>query len=143
MKERHDNKQLVDCPKAVIYLRTVSREPGGEEAINRQRQACEEAARELGVTVVCVHADRGSRAFRERPGLRAMMSLVAKSTDIGYIIVAWPEVLGTNIMRNGGMRMLLRYRGVRVIAADDIPSDAGRQTVDVVADGAEQNGYAR
>ncbi|MCM3920629.1 recombinase family protein [Frankia sp. AiPs1] len=117
--------------KAVIYLRSGSARAEGSEVVARQREACERKAQELGAGVAHVYADQGgSGRFRDRPGLRAMLSGIAESADIAFVIVSSLDRIGRNVTDNRGVRLMLERLGVRLVSADDsaaVSEDAAAQ----------------
>lgn len=129
--------------KAVIYLSTASVALEGEEAISRQREACERMAHQLGVEVARVYADRGhSGGFRNRPGLRAMLSGIAEEADIGWVIVDSLKVLSRSVAKNYGIQLALERLGVAIVtsygrALGDNPTEVDRFVEEIHASVAE------
>jgi DNA invertase Pin-like site-specific DNA recombinase len=111
--------------KAVIYLR-VGRTPGWEGAIDRQRQECEELARQLGARVTDVYADHGgSGKFQDRPGLQKLLGDLGRGRDVSWLLVSSRDKLGRDTTDNRGVRLALEGYGVRLVsAAEGVPSNA-------------------
>jgi DNA invertase Pin-like site-specific DNA recombinase len=119
------SKETQSPQKAVIYLR-VGRTPGWEGAIARQRQECEELARQLGARVADVYADHGGTGrFQDRPGLRKLLGDLGRDRDVSWLLVSSRDKLGRDTTDNRGVRLALEGYGVRLVsAAERVPSNA-------------------
>ncbi|MDT3438284.1 recombinase family protein [Pseudofrankia sp. BMG5.37] len=124
MEEQSSDIEQASNKKVIIYLR-VGRTPGWEAAIDRQRQECEELARQLGARVTGVYADHGgSGRFQDRPGLRKLLGDLGRSRDVSWLLVSSRDKLGRNAADNRGVRLALDGLGVRLVStAEGMPSN--------------------
>jgi DNA invertase Pin-like site-specific DNA recombinase len=107
-------------PRAVIYLRTATREPGGETAISRQREACERKARELGADVAGVFADQGgSGRTLDRPGLRDLLFELAWHGHIQYVIAANYDRIGRDYLDVARVTAVIERAKAQLVSAAD------------------------
>lgn len=80
-KDTHNKR----ARRAVCYLR-VARSSHTSDAIARQRAACEQLARNLGLEVVDVYIDIGSGANAERPGLTYLLADLERRGGVDVIL---------------------------------------------------------
>jgi hypothetical protein len=80
----HNKKHVL--PRAVTYLRfAVPDEDGHREAV--ARHVCQRRANELGAVVVSVYVDVASGWADDRKQLKRMLSDLAETSEITYVIV--------------------------------------------------------
>jgi site-specific DNA recombinase len=67
-------RHTTSAPRAVAYLRTATREAGTPAKVERQLQACQSHADQLGARLTAVYTDIGvSGSRRRRPGLDRLL----------------------------------------------------------------------
>jgi len=105
--------------RAVCYIRVARTHEGSTAAVERQREACERKARELGVTDTDIYVDTGagSRIGRQ-PALRAMLDRLESDAHISCVITYDHARLSRNSEEYRQIIRALDAVGVRLVTVD-------------------------
>lgn len=117
-KQRNKDKAL---PRAVTYLRfAVADTDGHKEAV--AKHICQRRANELGAIVISVYTDVASGLTDDRQHLKRMLSDLAESGEITYVIVPDHSTIACNMHLYGRISWKIEQAGARIIVAT-VPLD--------------------
>jgi len=103
-------------PRAVTYLRfAVADGDGRREAV--AKHICQRRANELGAIVVSTYTDTASGWTDDRPQLRRMLSDLAETSAITYVIVPDHSTIARNMHLYGRIIWKIERTGARLIVA--------------------------
>jgi DNA invertase Pin-like site-specific DNA recombinase len=106
--------------RAACYLRVASSSDSDGAAIARQRAACEELARKLGLDMVHIYTDIGSSGVSgNRPGLNRMLSDLETHGDVDVVLTQDSARISRNIGVLHRILAKLDARGVQVRTVKD------------------------
>lgn len=112
-KQRNNDKIL---PRAVTYLRfAVADTDGHKEAV--AKHICQRRANELGAIVVSVYTEIASGCTDDRNHLKRMLSDLAESGEITYVIVPDHSTIACNMHLYGRINWQIQQVGARIIVA--------------------------
>jgi DNA invertase Pin-like site-specific DNA recombinase len=103
-------------PRAVTYLRFAVADPDGhKEAV--AKHMCQRRANELGAIVVSVYTDTASGWTDDRPQLRRMLSDLAETPEISYVIVPEHSTIARNMQVYGRIVWKIQQAGAHLVVA--------------------------
>jgi site-specific DNA recombinase len=119
--------------KALVYIRVSTSKQADKDidpegySIPAQRGECYRRATDLGAEIIEEFVDRGESAkTSDRPGLKAMMSLLRERRDIDYVIVHKIDRLARNREDDVVLNMAIRKAGAHLVSVtetiDDTPT---------------------
>jgi hypothetical protein len=105
-----------NVPRAVTYLRfAVADADGHKEAV--ARHICQRRANELGAIVVSVYTDVASGWTDDRPQLKRMLSDLAETSEITYVIVPDHPTIARNMHLYGRIVWKIQQAGAHPVVA--------------------------
>jgi DNA invertase Pin-like site-specific DNA recombinase len=112
---------------AVGYLRTASAgQRDGRLSLRRQRLACEEHARQLGLRLGATYADVGVSGLSEsRPALDQLLRDLSRG-HIRVVVVTDPARLARNRKLEDQLQDRIRRQGAAVACPGDCPTITNR-----------------
>jgi DNA invertase Pin-like site-specific DNA recombinase len=113
VKQCNKDKAL---PRAVTYLRfAVADTDGHREAV--AKHICQRRANELGAIVVSTYVDVASGWTDDRPQLRWMLSDLAETSEITYVVVPEHSTIARNMHVYGRIIWKIQQAGARLVVA--------------------------
>lgn len=111
-KQRNKN----DVPRAVTYLRFADADADGQR-VALAKHICQRRANELGAIVVSVYTDIASGWTDDRPQLKRMLSDLAESSEITYVIVPDHPTIARNMHLYGRIVWKIQQAGAHIVVA--------------------------
>lgn len=103
-------------PRAVTYLRfAVADTDGHMESL--AKYVCQRRANELGAIVVSTYVDIASGWTDDRPQLRRMLSDVAETSEITYVVVPEHSAIARDMQVYGRIVWKIQQAGARLVVA--------------------------
>jgi DNA invertase Pin-like site-specific DNA recombinase len=114
MTKQRDKRHAL--PRAVTYLRfAVAEDDGHKEAV--AKHICQRRANELGAIVVSAYTDIASGWTDDRKQLKRMLSDLAESSEITYVIVPDHPTIARNMHLYGRIIWKIEQAGARLVVA--------------------------
>lgn len=113
--EKQYNKGKV-LPRAVTYVRFAVADAGGHRE-DRAKYICQRRANELGAIVVSAYVDVASGWTDDRPQLRRMLSDLAESSEITYVVVPEHSTIACDMHVYGRIVWKIQQAGAHVVVA--------------------------
>lgn len=103
-------------PRAVTYLRFAVADDGGRRE-DIAKHVCQRRANELGAIVVSTYTDTAPGWTDDRPQLRRMLSDLAGTSEITYVIVPDHSAVARDMNLYGRIIWRIEQTGARLIVA--------------------------